>query len=142
MYVSYPQDEWHTWLPFAEFAYNKAEHSSTKQSRFLTIYARNSSFESIHISQNTPAGNILTKLESVQQVIKEELESTIKHFKKYTDRNREIPPDFQPGDKVWLASKNIKAARPTKKISEKWLGPFEVQKKDVSHAYYLKLPQQ
>ncbi|MBW0566403.1 hypothetical protein O181_106118 [Austropuccinia psidii MF-1] len=31
MYVIYHQDEWHTWLPLAEFSYNNAEHSSTKQ---------------------------------------------------------------------------------------------------------------
>ncbi|MBW0583578.1 hypothetical protein O181_123293, partial [Austropuccinia psidii MF-1] len=63
-------------------------------------------------------------------------------FKKYADRNREIPPDFQPGDKVWLASKNINTTRPPKKLSESWLGPFEVLKTIGSHAYHLKLPQQ
>ncbi|MBW0476828.1 hypothetical protein O181_016543 [Austropuccinia psidii MF-1] len=54
MYVSYHQDDWHTWLPLAEFAYNNAEHSSTKQSPFFTICGRNPSFDSIHISQDTP----------------------------------------------------------------------------------------
>ncbi|MBW0588260.1 hypothetical protein O181_127975 [Austropuccinia psidii MF-1] len=111
IYVSYHQDGWYTWLPLAEFAYNNAEHSSTKQLPFFTIYGRNFSFDSIHISQDSPAG-------------------------------KEIPPDFQPGDKVWLASKNIKTTRPTKKLSERWLGPFEVLKKIGSHAYHLKLPQQ
>ncbi|MBW0478266.1 hypothetical protein O181_017981 [Austropuccinia psidii MF-1] len=37
MYVRYHQDDWHTWIPLAEFAYNNAEHSSTKQSPFFTI---------------------------------------------------------------------------------------------------------
>ncbi|MBW0564324.1 hypothetical protein O181_104039 [Austropuccinia psidii MF-1] len=55
------------------------------------------------------------KLQSVQKVVKEELESEIRRFKKYADGNREIPPDFQPGDKVWLASKNVKTTRPTMK---------------------------
>ncbi|MBW0511273.1 hypothetical protein O181_050988 [Austropuccinia psidii MF-1] len=142
MYVSYHQDDWHTSLTLAKFAYNNAEHSSTKQSPFFTIYGRNTSFYSFHISQVTPSGKVSTKLQSVQQVVKEELESAIKHFKKYADRNRAIPPDFQPGDKVWLASKNIKTRRPTKKLSERWLGPFEVLKKIGSHAYHLKLPQQ
>ncbi|MBW0542707.1 hypothetical protein O181_082422 [Austropuccinia psidii MF-1] len=84
---------------------------------------------------------ILKQLARVQQVVKEELESEIRRFKKYADRNRSIPPNFQPGDKVWLASKKIKTTRPTKKLSERWLGPFEVIKQIGSHAYHLKLPQ-
>ncbi|MBW0568351.1 hypothetical protein O181_108066 [Austropuccinia psidii MF-1] len=73
MYVSYHQDDWYTWLPLAEFAYNNSEHSSTMQSPFFTIYGRNPSFDSIHISQDSPAGKLLTKLQSVQQAVKEEL---------------------------------------------------------------------
>ncbi|MBW0550298.1 hypothetical protein O181_090013 [Austropuccinia psidii MF-1] len=100
MYVSYHQDDWHTWLPLAEFAYNNVEHSSQKQSHFFTIYARNPSFDSIHVSQDSPAGKLSKILQSVQQVFKEDLQSAIRRFKKYADRNRAIPPDFQPGDKV------------------------------------------
>ncbi|MBW0562839.1 hypothetical protein O181_102554 [Austropuccinia psidii MF-1] len=140
MYVSYHQDDWHTWLPLAKFAYNNAEHLSTKKSPSFNIYGRNPSFDSIHISQDSPARKLSTKLQSVQQVVKEELESAIRRFKNYADRNRSIPPDSQPGKKVWLASKNIKTTGPTKKISERWLGPFEVLKKNGSHAYHLKFP--
>ncbi|MBW0464732.1 hypothetical protein O181_004447 [Austropuccinia psidii MF-1] len=89
----------------------------------FTIYVRNTSFDSIHISQDSPAGELSTKLQSVQQLVKVKLESEIRRFKKYADRNRKIPPDFQPGDKVRLASKSIKTTRPTKKLSERWLGP-------------------
>ncbi|MBW0471124.1 hypothetical protein O181_010839 [Austropuccinia psidii MF-1] len=141
MYVSYNQDDWNTWLPLAEFSYNNAEHSSTKHSPFFTIYGINTSFDSIQIYQDTPAGNLSTILQSVQKAVKEKLESSIKHFKKYLDRNREIPPDFQPGYKVWLASKNIKTTRPTKTL-RKIFGTFEVLKKIGSHAYHLQLPQQ
>ncbi|MBW0472083.1 hypothetical protein O181_011798 [Austropuccinia psidii MF-1] len=139
MYVSYHQDEWHTWLPLAEFAYNNAEHSSTKQSPFFIIYRRNLTFDSTHISQDSAAGKLLTKLQSVQQVVKEELESAIRKFK-YADRNRTYPPDFQPEDNIWLSSKNIKTTRPTKNLLERCLEPFEVLKKVGIHAYHLKLP--
>ncbi|MBW0487477.1 hypothetical protein O181_027192 [Austropuccinia psidii MF-1] len=142
MYVSCHQDNWHTWLPLAQFSYNNSEYSSTQQYPFFTIYGRNPIFHSIHISQGSPAGKSSTKLQSVKQVVKEELESAIRRFKRYTDRNRLIPPDFQPGDKVWLASKNIKTTRPTKKLSERWLVPFQVIKSSGSHEYHLKLPQQ
>ncbi|MBW0481216.1 hypothetical protein O181_020931 [Austropuccinia psidii MF-1] len=53
---------------------------------------------------------------------------------------RTIPPYFQHWDKVWLASNNIKTKTPTKKLSERWLGPFEVLKKIGSHADHLRLP--
>ncbi|MBW0521695.1 hypothetical protein O181_061410 [Austropuccinia psidii MF-1] len=99
---------------------------SKKQSHFVTIYGRNPSFDSIHISQDSFSGKLSTKLQSVQQAVQEELESSIRRFKKYADRNRSILPDFQPGDNVWLALKSIKTRRPTKKLSERWLGPFEV----------------
>ncbi|MBW0548520.1 hypothetical protein O181_088235 [Austropuccinia psidii MF-1] len=71
MYVSYHQDDWHTWLPLAEFSYNNVENSSTKQSPFFTLCGRNSSFDSIHISKDTPAGKLSTKLQSAQKAVQE-----------------------------------------------------------------------
>ncbi|MBW0508567.1 hypothetical protein O181_048282 [Austropuccinia psidii MF-1] len=104
-----------------------------KKNTFSTLYGRDPSFDSIHISQGSPSVKLSTKFQSVQKVVKEELESEIRRFKKYAYRNRMIPPDFQPGDKGWLASKNIKTTRPTKKLSERWLGPFEVLKLEAMH---------
>ncbi|MBW0470197.1 hypothetical protein O181_009912 [Austropuccinia psidii MF-1] len=106
------------------------------------MYGRNPRFDSIHFSQDSPGANLSTKLQTVQQVVKEELESAIRRLKKYADSNRTIPPDFRPGEKVWLASKNIKTTRSTKKLSERWPGPFEVLKKIGSHASHLQFPQQ
>ncbi|MBW0569038.1 hypothetical protein O181_108753 [Austropuccinia psidii MF-1] len=142
MYVSYHQDDWNTWLPLAEFAYNNSDHSSTKQSPFFTVYGRDPHFDSVHITQDTPAGKLSTKIQSVQQDVKRELEVAINSFKRYADKSRASPPVFNPGDMVWLSSKNIKSTRPTKKLSERWLGPFPILKKVSTHAYHLKLPSQ
>ncbi|MBW0506089.1 hypothetical protein O181_045804 [Austropuccinia psidii MF-1] len=62
MYVSYHQDDWNTWLPLAEFSYNNSDHSSTKQSPFFTVYGRDPHFDSVHITQDTPAGRLSTKI--------------------------------------------------------------------------------
>ncbi|MBW0527801.1 hypothetical protein O181_067516 [Austropuccinia psidii MF-1] len=43
---------------------------------------------------------------------------------------------------VWLSYKNIKLTRPTKKLSEQWLGPFPILRKVSTCAYHLKLPSQ
>ncbi|MBW0579836.1 hypothetical protein O181_119551 [Austropuccinia psidii MF-1] len=119
MYVSYHQDDWNTWLPLAEFAYNNSDHSSTKQSPFFTVYGRDPQFDSVHITQDNPAGKLSTKIQSVQQDVKRELEASINRFKRISNQ-----PD------------------PPKKLSERWLGPFAILKKVSSHYYHLKLPSQ
>ncbi|MBW0564097.1 hypothetical protein O181_103812 [Austropuccinia psidii MF-1] len=98
MYVSYHQDDWNTWLPLAEFAYNNSDHSSTKQSPFFTVYGRDPHFDSVHITQDTPAGNLSTKIQSVQKDVKRELEVSINQFKRYADKSRASPPVLNPGD--------------------------------------------
>ncbi|MBW0484168.1 hypothetical protein O181_023883 [Austropuccinia psidii MF-1] len=55
IYISYHQDNQHT------CTYNNAEHSSTNKSPFFTIYGKNPSFDSIHISQDSPAGKLSKK---------------------------------------------------------------------------------
>ncbi|MBW0543607.1 hypothetical protein O181_083322 [Austropuccinia psidii MF-1] len=137
MYVNYHQDDWKTWLPLAEFAYNNSDHSSTKQSLFFTFYGRDPQFYLVHINQDNPSVNLSTKVQLAQKDVKRELEASINPFKRYADKSRASPPDFNPGDMVWLSSKNIKSTRPTKKLSERWLGPFPILKKVSTHAYHL-----
>ncbi|MBW0478330.1 hypothetical protein O181_018045 [Austropuccinia psidii MF-1] len=142
MYVSYHQDDWNTCLTLPEFAYNNSDHSSKKQSPFFTFYERDPQFDSAHITQDTPSGKLLKRIQSVQQDVKRELQVAINRFKRYADRSRASPPVFNPSEMVWLSSKNIKSTRPTKKLSERRLGTFRILKKAGTHAYHLKLPSQ
>ncbi|MBW0512105.1 hypothetical protein O181_051820 [Austropuccinia psidii MF-1] len=108
MYVSYHQDDWNTWLPLAESAYNNSDHSSTKKLPFFPVYGRDPQFDSVHITQDTPSGKLSTEIQSGQQDVKTELEVGINRFKRYADKSRASPPVFNPGDMVWLSYKNIK----------------------------------
>ncbi|MBW0567721.1 hypothetical protein O181_107436 [Austropuccinia psidii MF-1] len=111
MYVSYHQDDWNTWLPLAEFAYNNSDHSSTKQSPFFTVYGRDPHFDSVHITQDTPAGKLSTKIQSVQQDVKRELEVAINRFKRYADKSRASPPVFNPGDMMVGSFSNLEESQ-------------------------------
>ncbi|MBW0497361.1 hypothetical protein O181_037076 [Austropuccinia psidii MF-1] len=142
IYVSYNQDDWNTRLLLAEFGYNTSDHSSTKQSPFFTVYGRDPKFDSVHITQDTLAGKLSSKIQSVQQDFNRELEVAINRFERYSDKSRTSPPVFNLGDMVWLSSKNIKSTKPTKKLSERWLCPFPILKKKITHGYHLKLPSQ
>ncbi|MBW0573720.1 hypothetical protein O181_113435 [Austropuccinia psidii MF-1] len=82
------------------------------QSLFFTVYGRDPQFDSVHITQDTPAGMLSTKIQPVQQDVKRELEVAINQFKRYADKSR------------------------------RWLGPFQILKKVSTQSYHLKLPSQ
>ena len=44
-------------------------------------------------------------------------------------------------DKVMLSAKNIKQARPSRKLSDKYLGPFDILEPVRTQAYHLRLPE-
>ncbi|MBW0473464.1 hypothetical protein O181_013179 [Austropuccinia psidii MF-1] len=95
MYFSYQKDDWNTWLPLSGFAYNTSDHSSKKQSPFFTVYERDPQFDSIHITQNTPAGNLSMKIQSVQQDVKRELEVAIYRFKSTHAYHLKLPSQWK-----------------------------------------------
>ena len=43
------------------------------------------------------------------------------------DRRRNPAPDYQVGQQVWLSTDNLRMLnRASKKLMEKWIGPYEV----------------
>jgi hypothetical protein len=47
---------------------------------------------------------------------------------------------YKPGDKVYLDASDIQTTRPSKKLSHKCLGPFQVERRVRNTAYRLQLP--
>jgi len=56
------------------------------------------------------------------------------------DKRRTPAPKIEVGDHVFILARFIKSTWPTKKLSEKYLGPFEVIEKLGTHSYLIKLP--
>ena len=140
MFVNYQQDDWSKWLPMAEFAYNNATHSSTRQSPFQTLYGRNPIFDSIHISPSTPAADYLTNIKHLQEQLRLNLEAASQRYKNQADKLRLESPAYNIGDEVWLDARNIRTTRPTSKLSEKKLGPFKIESVVSKNAFKLTLP--
>jgi len=63
-----------------------------------------------------------------------------KDMKRYYDRRRTLAPVFNPGDKVFLDTSDIRTTRPSQKLSHRRLGPFVVEQRIRPMAYRLKLP--
>ena len=56
------------------------------------------------------------------------------------DKRRTPVPKIEIGNYVFILAKFIKSTWSTKKLSEKYLGPFKVIGKPGTHSYLIKLP--
>ncbi len=55
---------------------------------------------------------------------------------------RSDSPPYQPGQKVWLSTRDIRLRLPCKKLAPRYVGPFVIQKQINPVTFQLKLPPQ
>ena len=141
MFTSEKQDEWVSWLPLAQFSYNAKKQLSTEKSLFeLTqSYQPKMGFE--QRATKTPAAEELTKqMEETLEQAKENIEKAKAHMKCQADRHRSQAPDYEISDKVWLSTENLKLTHASKKLTERWLSPYDITKCIGDNALELQLP--
>ncbi|KAK3511773.1 hypothetical protein QTP70_021808 [Hemibagrus guttatus] len=56
------------------------------------------------------------------------------------DRHRRPHPSYQVGQRVWLSTRNLRLKLPCRKLSPKYVGPFEIIRLVNPVAYRLRLP--
>jgi len=120
LYCDYLQDNWTELLPLAEFAYNNAQHSTTKVSPFYANNGRHPiAFPSelaLPQSNSPTATDLAAHLVDVQNQIKENIKDITEQYAKAYNKKHLPSPDFTEDTKVWLIRKNIKTNRPSDKL--------------------------
>ncbi|GAX85873.1 hypothetical protein CEUSTIGMA_g13289.t1 [Chlamydomonas eustigma] len=109
-YVSPQHDDWATWLPLAEFAYNSHVHSSTQQTPFLANYGFHPTTPSSLLlppdTTNPDATSFLDNLKDVQNSIRHQLDLAKARQETQANRSRR-PLTFTVGDRVRLSSDHL-----------------------------------
>ncbi|THH07173.1 hypothetical protein EW145_g3557 [Phellinidium pouzarii] len=142
LFIDYRQENWPSWTPMAEFAYNNKIQSATKNSPFFVVYGRNPrmGFEPIRGSRVESAEDFVLRMKKVHEETNAALEKAKEEMKKYADRIRREAPEYKVGDKVWLETSNLKIDRPTRKLAEKRIGPYPITRIISPNAVQLRLP--
>lgn len=145
IYTSYQQDDWDELLPLAMFVYNDTVHSTIKMTPFYANYGFHPSFSAEFSSVDrksvdTTAGTFADRLNTIHQVMRDEITRTNERMKHYYDRNKSKAPQFSVGDKVWLSTRNIVTTRQSKKLDHRYIGPYKVLEKISDLVYRLELP--
>lgn len=143
VYCNYQQSNWSELLPLAEFAYNNAPSATTGISPFFANkgYHLNLAVQLERELASANAREYVADLDDLHSELKRAIAEAQKRYQVSADSHRTSPPDIKIGDEVFVLAKFIRTTRPSKKLSEKYLGPFEVIGKPGSHSFLIKLPQ-
>ncbi len=141
-FVCWEQDDWVTWLPTAEFAYNNAKNSVTGISPFeanLGYSPRMSWDEDIDPKSRSQAAVDNAKhLFTLMGVCKDAILTAQQSQAEYANKHRKSR-DYKAGDLVWLNTKYLKTKR-NRKLEFKNFGPFLITDVIGSQSYRLELP--
>jgi len=142
-FIEHRQKDWPEWLAAAEFAVNNKIHMATKVLPFMANYGK----------ELRMGGDIRRKgkveiptafVERMKKVHKEAeaaLRKTQKEIKRYVDRRRKETEVWKKGDRVLLSTKDLVfKERLTKKLTERYVGPYAIEEVVLSNAVKLRLP--
>ena len=128
VYCNYQKSNWSNLLPIAEFAYNNTPNAMTGLSPFYTNKAYHPNL-SVHPKQDIAsmrAQDYMVDLDELHQQLCSHISNMQKWYSTSANKRQTPPPDFKIGDKVFIKSDNIHTTWPSKKLAEKFLGPFEI----------------
>ena len=91
-------------------------------------------------SSAEPHGNETVYNNELHTTLKSEIASAQKHYQKSADSHRIPAPDLTVGQKVFVKAQFFCTTRPSKKLSEKYLGPYKIIAQAGTHSFTLRLP--
>jgi len=126
-----------------EFAYNNTPSATTGVSPFFANkgYHPNITVHPKRDIASSWARDFAIDLDKLQNTLKAEISAAQQHYKKSTDARRSPAPDFKVGDKVFVKVQFFQTTQPSKKLSEKYLGPYEIIAQPGTLSFTLCLPE-
>ena len=143
LFIKHRQKDWLEWLAAAEFAINNKVHTVTKVSPFMANYGKELRMGGdIRRKGKVESATVFVeRMRKVQEEAEAALRKTQEEMKKYADRGRKETEVWKKGDRVLLSTKDLVfKERPTKKLTERYMGPYMIEEVVLSNIVKLRLP--
>jgi hypothetical protein len=72
------------------------------------------------------AQELVTDLQELHSKLRVNFQESQECYQQSADKNQIPPPEFKVGDKAFVKAKFFQTTRPSKKLSKKYLGPFDI----------------
>ena len=142
-FIKHRQKDWPEWLAAVEFAINNKVHTVTKVSPFMANYGKELRMggDIRRKGKVESATKFVERMKKVQEEAVVALKKTQEEMKRYADRGRKEAENWKKGDRVLLSTKDLVfKERPSKKLMEKYVGPYAIEEVVSSNAVKLQLP--
>jgi len=142
-FCNFQQDNWASLLPLAEFAYNNAPNETTGVSPFFANkgYHPNLTVFPERDMASARAREFTVDLGELHDNLKLHIRDAQQRYQKAADNRHIPPPQFKVGQHAFVKSKFFRTTGPSKKLSKKNLGPYEIIGQPSSDSFTLRLPE-
>jgi len=142
-FIEHRQKDWLEWLAAAEFMVNNKVYMMTKVLPFMANYGKELRMggDIRRKGKVESATEFVERMKKVHEEAEAALKKTQEEMKRYADRNRKEMEKWKKGDKILLSTKDLVfKERPTKKLTERYVGPYVIEKVVSMNAVKLQLP--
>uniref|UniRef100_A0A8C2FDM1 Uncharacterized protein n=1 Tax=Cyprinus carpio TaxID=7962 RepID=A0A8C2FDM1_CYPCA len=141
-YCSSNQEDWARYLLWAEYAQNSLVKPATGITPFKCILGyQPPMFPWSGEPTDVPAvTDWLQRSEETWNQAHVHLQRAIRHQKEHADHRRRPGPVYQPGQYVWLSTRDLRLRLPCKKLSPRYVGPFKITHQITPVSFRLALP--
>ncbi|KAI2652199.1 Transposon Tf2-9 polyprotein [Labeo rohita] len=136
------QENWSRFILWAEYAQNSIRKPSTNLTPFQCVLGfQPPLFPWSGEPSELPAINSwFEQSDATWNRAHVHLQRAVRRTQAQADRRRRPHPPYEPGHWVWLSTRDLRLRLPSKKLSPRYVGPFQIIRQITPVSYRLALP--